>query len=194
MKINAKLATTRSVGSIPTPASLENQGLTQAGGHEGDKDSPKKPKELFQFSVNGEPKGQPRPRAFARNMGGGKFVARVYEAGTAAGYKSAIAMAAKEAGAAGRMLDVPICLTVKCRFPRPKSHYRTGKRSRELRDNPPHWHTKKPDGDNIIKAIKDALTQVGVWRDDSLVCDESILKIYGNGIPSTSIIIRSLEE
>jgi hypothetical protein len=44
-------------------------------------------------------------------MGGGKFVARVYEAGTAEGWKSAIATAAKEAGLAGLILEAPIALT-----------------------------------------------------------------------------------
>lgn len=43
------------------------------------------------FFIHGDPKPQPRPRAFARRMGA-KFVARVYDAGTAEGWKSQIAM------------------------------------------------------------------------------------------------------
>ena len=46
--------------------------------------------------VYGEPKGQPRPRAFAKPIGGGKFSARVYDAGTAEGWKSQIAQAFRQ--------------------------------------------------------------------------------------------------
>jgi len=46
------------------------------------------------FFVPGEPKGQPRPRAFARKMGD-KFVARVFDAATAEGWKGAIAAVAQ---------------------------------------------------------------------------------------------------
>ena len=46
------------------------------------------------FSVDGEPKAQPRPKAFARNFGN-KWQARVYDPGTAEGWKSLIAIAVK---------------------------------------------------------------------------------------------------
>ena len=36
----------------------------------------------IEFFVEGDPKPQPRPRAFARKIGN-KFMARVYDAGTA---------------------------------------------------------------------------------------------------------------
>jgi Holliday junction resolvase RusA-like endonuclease len=149
----------------------------------------------WELLVFGEPKGQPRPRAFARHMGGGKFVARVYESGTAEAYKSAIAAAAKEVDLAGADLQGPINLHVVCWFTRPKSHFRTGKRAAELREDAPVWHTKKPDGDNILKAIKDALTQVGAWRDDSQVARESIEKKFtGSSTPTTRIRVSFLEE
>ena len=37
--------------------------------------------------------------------------------------------------------------------------------------------TKKPDADNILKAISDALNGI-VYRDDSQVCDCSVVKLY----------------
>lgn len=49
---------------------------------------------MIQFRVYGVPKGQPRPKAFARNFGG-KWQARVYDPGTAESFKSAIAAAAQ---------------------------------------------------------------------------------------------------
>lgn len=47
------------------------------------------------FRVFGTPKAQPRPRAFAKQLGG-KAVARVYDAGTAEGWKGSIALAARQ--------------------------------------------------------------------------------------------------
>lgn len=38
--------------------------------------------------------------------------------------------------------------------------------------------TTKPDTDNYLKGVKDALKGV-IWRDDSLVCEEHPAKIYG---------------
>jgi hypothetical protein len=49
---------------------------------------------VISFRVDGLPKGQPRPRAFARKMGD-RFVARVFDAGTAEAWKSEIALAAR---------------------------------------------------------------------------------------------------
>ena len=48
----------------------------------------------IEFIVYGEPKAQARPRAFARKVGG-KFFARVYDAGTAEHWKSEIATCAR---------------------------------------------------------------------------------------------------
>lgn len=94
------------------------------------------------FRVYGEPRGQPRPRAFTRKMGD-KFVARVFEAGTAEGWKSLIA---KEAAA--HVPDVPIFGPVRVDafflFARPRSHYRTGKHADQLRADVPIWHVGNP--------------------------------------------------
>lgn len=39
------------------------------------------------------------------------------------------------------------------------------------------WYLSKPDLDNLVKAIKDALTGI-VWKDDALVCRELTSKEY----------------
>lgn len=64
--------------------------------------------------------------------------------------------------------EKPIRLLVKFYFLRPKSHYRTGKRSLFLRDSSPGYKTSKPDLDKLVRAIGDALTGV-VFKDDSQV-------------------------
>jgi Holliday junction resolvase RusA-like endonuclease len=131
------------------------------------------------FDVYGIPKAQPRPRAFARKMGN-KYVARVFEAGTAEEWKSLIAAAAKPHTPPTPILG-PVRVDLRFFFPRPKSHFLTGKNAAFLRDDAPWWHTAKPDRDNLEKAVLDALTQLGgFWRDDSQVCDGWVLKQYGS--------------
>jgi Holliday junction resolvase RusA-like endonuclease len=130
----------------------------------------------LKVDVAGEPKGQPRPRAFARKMGG-KYVARVYDAGTAEGWKSLVAAAVRP-----HLPDAPwtepLIVELSFTMPRPRGHFRTGKRAHELRDDAPSWHTGKPDGDNLAKAVLDTLSQIGLWRDDCQVVVLRVLKAY----------------
>ena len=146
------------------------------------------------FFVDGEPKGQPRPKAFARRFGD-KWQARVYDPGTAEGWKSQIAIAAKSHIPA-KPMEGPIRLDLEFFFARPKSHYRTGKLSGILRPDPPIWHEVKPDLDNLTKAVKDALTQLRFWRDDSQVCSGHWAKFYviAGGIPGCLIRVQALSE
>jgi Holliday junction resolvase RusA-like endonuclease len=146
----------------------------------------------FSFFVPGIPKAQPRPRAFARKMGNGKFAARVYEAGTAENWKSCIAIAARRYYPDRSSLTGPLMLDIEFAMPRPKSHFRSGKRSNELRDDAPRWHSAKPDCDNLAKAVMDALTQLGgFWIDDSQACIVRISKRYTSNDPGALIEIVS---
>ena len=138
--------------------------------------------------VLGDPKGQPRPKAFSR---GGH--ARVYDPGTAENFKSQIAMAVKEYGCAGLMLPMPLKVEITCYFKRPKSHYRSGKNADLLKAGLSEYHTSKPDFDNLGKAICDALTHLGVWKDDCQVVDGRIVKKYSGGAARTVITIKDAE-
>lgn len=120
------------------------------------------------FFAHGDPKGQPRPRAFAR---GGK--ARVFDPGTAEGWKSAVAVAAHPV-LVGNKFDGPLSVEIRCYFRRPKGH----STKRGLRPNAPLWMTSKPDGDNIAKAVLDALTSLGAWADDAQVACLVVEKLY----------------
>jgi Holliday junction resolvase RusA-like endonuclease len=42
-------------------------------------------------------------------------------------------------------------------------------------------HIKKPDADNLLKAVMDALTDIKVWRDDCLVFAPFVIKQYATG-------------
>lgn len=121
-----------------------------------------------EFFAPGLPKGQPRPRAFARN---GR--ANVYDPGTAEGWKSDIAVAAKPH--LGEKFEGALKVTLRFAMPRPKSHYRKDGTSRP---GIPEFFTKKPDADNLAKAVLDALTQLGAWHDDAQVVVLQISKRY----------------
>lgn len=84
----------------------------------------------------------------------------------------------------------PLDLHVAFFFPRPQSHYRTGKNAHELKPSAPSWHTSKPDADKLLRAIGDSLTGV-VARDDSQFAHVEAFKYYGS--PCAVVTVRSLE-
>ncbi len=51
-------------------------------------------------------------------------------------------------------------------------------------------HAKKPDIDNLVKAVMDAMTFAGVWRDDSLVWNVHATKIYAGKFPGVLIALN----
>jgi len=133
------------------------------------------------FKVEGIPKAQPRPRAFARKMGNGKFAARVYDAGTAEAWKSQIAVEAIKHRPEQLMVG-PIEVVLFFFMPRPRSHHKSGKPDRPLKDSAPMHPIGKPDCDNLAKAVLDCITQIGCfWRDDSQVVELTIVKAYPDG-------------
>ena len=69
--------------------------------------------------------------------------------------------------------DKPICLEVYWLFPYPKS---------ARKHEPGHLRAKitRPDTDNLNKLLKDVMTDMGFWKDDSLICIERIAKYYSD--------------
>jgi Holliday junction resolvase RusA-like endonuclease len=125
---------------------------------------------LYDVFVVGDPKGQPRPRAFARKGLG----VRVYDPGTAEGWKSQIALAFPRTIAAH---SGPVSAWFDFVFQRPKSHFRP---NGSLLPRAPRYHVHKPDADNLAKAALDALTTIGVWTDDAQVAMVAIQKRYAD--------------
>jgi Holliday junction resolvase RusA-like endonuclease len=134
---------------------------------------------LAEFFVSGNPKGQPRPRAFAR---GGK--ARVYDPGTAEGWKGQIALAAREHMPAAP-IDSAAGVQLQFMLPRPRGHFR----KHGLKADAPEFPLGKPDLDNLAKAVLDALVVIGFMRDDRLVRRLSISKHYAENGPGCHVRI-----
>lgn len=138
------------------------------------------PIEVF---VEGEPRGQPRVRPFLR--GGAP---RVYLPQTAAPWQDCIALAVKPF-----LPPEPVEGAVDVRatffFQRPQSHYGTGKNAKKLKESAPKHCTRKPDVDNLEKALTDCLTHCGVWKDDAQVVDIRIRKRWApDGAPAGAVL------
>lgn len=146
----------------------------------------------YTFFAQGDPKGQPRPRAFSR---GGH--ARVFDPGTAEGWKGQIALAAKPHIESQGQFVGPVDVRLGFYMPRPKGHYRImgGNRSNELSTTAPIFHAKKPDCDNLAKAVLDALTTLGAWQDDKQVVKLVVMKRYANikALCGCEITIKEIE-
>lgn len=120
-----------------------------------------------EFTVPGLPKGKARPRATFIN---GK--ARLYTPKTTVEFEGAVRKAA--APHFQTPIDGPVKLNIVAYFPMPKSW---SKRRRAEMDG--KHHTKKPDKDNVEKAICDGLNGTA-WVDDCLVADGRTVKRWAN--------------
>ena len=54
------------------------------------------------------------------------------------------------------------------------------------------WRVTRPDTDNLQKLLKDCMTRVGFWKDDSQVCVEMISKRWVRHKPGIGIKVVSL--
>lgn len=76
-------------------------------------------------------------------------------------------------------IDEPVYVRMVFTFQRPASHYRTGKNAHLLRDGAPDRPSGPPDLSKLARSTEDALTDAGVWRDDSRVVEyERLAKVY----------------
>lgn len=88
-----------------------------------------------------------------------------------------------------RLPDGPIALYIEFVMPRPKAHY--GKKG--LKASAPDYHINKPDMTKLIRSTEDALTDAGIWRDDSQVANQCAVKVYGDEV-GANITIYSGED
>lgn len=135
---------------------------------------------MIRFHVPGEPQGKGRAR-----VGRVGAHVRMFTPAKTAAYEGLVAHAAQSA-MAGRDLMKGACrieLDVVCTVPASWS----GKKQREALhgDIRP---TKKPDADNVLKAVCDGLNGV-VWADDVQAVEVSVLKRYGK-VPGVTVHVE----
>ena len=93
----------------------------------------------------------------------------LYESSKAVGpWRDKIRTAAFNKFAGHKPTVFPVEMGLEFYFPRPQSHFRTGKYAGEIKDSAPTRHTTKPDLDKLTRAVLDSLTGI-VYLDDSQV-------------------------
>jgi Holliday junction resolvase RusA-like endonuclease len=85
----------------------------------------------------------------------------------------------------------PLSLRLAFYFPRPTSHFGTGKNADRLKASAPKHHTKRPDADNLAKLVKDAMNGV-FYLDDAQVVRLRVKKEYSR-TPRTFVMLRRLK-
>lgn len=103
-------------------------------------------------------------------------------------FKALLQWEARAQGLPPAPWDGPLVLGVTFYLPRP---------ARLMRRRDPDGvvqHTGKPDVDNLVKAVQDALLGL-LWRDDSQICEVRARKFYAekDGRPRVELMVRVLE-
>jgi len=114
--------------------------------------------QVITIKIDAEPIGQPRPQV---SMRGGVPRAYVPAKHGSHALKEVIKLQAKQAMAGHDLMTGPVAVSVMMCFSRPKSHT---KKQRQC-----NWHCNKPDVDNALKLIFDAVNGI-IWHDDSQIC------------------------
>lgn len=140
------------------------------------------------FIVPGEPAGKGRHRA---SVVAGHV--HTYTPAATANYENLIKLcfmdALIEAGIKWE-LNGEYAVTVIAYFSIPKSKPKTWKILAAEKVIRP---TKKPDNDNILKSVCDALNGIA-WRDDSHVADTRVRKVYTDREPMVSVTIVDITD
>jgi Holliday junction resolvase RusA-like endonuclease len=131
---------------------------------------------LVEFFVPGHPRPRGSKRPFV-NRHTGKVA--MVDMGKGSGEWMGVVKRFAADAYADAPLSGPVELTLKFVLPRPKAHYRTGRRAAELRPDAPTWHASVPDADKLGRGVQDALRGV-LYGDDRQVASKSCFKVYGD--------------
>ncbi|PTS84009.1 RusA family crossover junction endodeoxyribonuclease [Pseudomonas sp. HMWF032] len=140
------------------------------------------------FVVPGEPVGKGRPKTSARKVGD-KVITRHYTPEKTANYEGLIAHAAHQAMAGRSLITGAVMVELFITVSVPQSWSKKRKLQALAGQIFP---VKKPDKDNIIKAIYDGLNGV-VWVDDVQAVDGRQRKRYGD-VPGVQVRVIPLIE
>lgn len=136
------------------------------------------------FTVPGAPVGKGRPKVSSR---GGKF-ARMYTPEKTVNYEGLVSLAATQAMAGRQPITGPAYVVMTITLPIPAS-WSKKKQAAALCGHV--YPTKKPDADNVVKALFDGMNGV-VWVDDVQACNLSLVKQYGP-TPGVHVIVEEIE-
>lgn len=86
----------------------------------------------------------------------------------------------------------PVMVDVTFWFPRPASHYGTGRNAGTVRATAPLVKTSAPDLDKLQRAVGDVLTQSGLLLDDRLIVEWSARKWWTSQVPQAVVTITEV--
>ncbi|MBB6446488.1 RusA family crossover junction endodeoxyribonuclease [Bacillus benzoevorans] len=138
---------------------------------------------MIKFTVYGTPVAQGRPRATTVNGN-----VRMYDPAKSRDFKKYVRLVASEHRPPS-LLDGPLAMKVNIYKPSLKSFSKKKTMAAEKGELRP---VTKPDVDNYVKGIKDALKSV-IWKDDSQVVDLHISKWYSE-TPRIEVSIKEIQE
>ena len=138
--------------------------------------------------------GIPRPQGSKRHVGRGIMV----EASKHVGQWRNDVMAAAAAAYRGAPITGPVRLEIMFLFPRPKSHFGTGRNVDKLKASAPVHYISRAHGDTskLIRSTEDAISASSgypVIEDDSQVVTLSVHKRYVTDAEGCGAIIRVIE-
>lgn len=144
---------------------------------------------MIQLVINGQPQALKRHRTY-QNKVGNKFITRRVD--PSEDDKEIMLWKCIAANKPDKPIEGPISLIVTFYMRRPKNHYGTGKNAGILKESAPRPVSIRPDLDNLIKFVCDALNGV-YFKDDSQIFNLSAKKLYTDGTPRTEIVIMNEE-
>lgn len=139
---------------------------------------------VIKFTVPGAPVGKGRPKVSTR---GGKF-AKMYTPEKTTNYETLVALAAQQAMVGRTLLSGPVEVRMAILLPVPASW---PKRKQAAALAGLVYPTKKPDADNVVKAIFDGINGV-VWNDDVQACDILVRKRYAE-TPGVQVLVKPID-
>jgi crossover junction endodeoxyribonuclease RusA len=130
--------------------------------------------------------GRPRPQGSMTLWTGGDGKERAKYGQAMVQHRNLAVGVLSEAWGGLAPCEVAVALRVTFTFPRPRSHYGTGRNAEVLKPNAPLWMSGVPDLDKLVRLIGDALVIAGVMKDDSQIICVRGEKVYGES-PSTFV-------
>lgn len=135
---------------------------------------------IFNFFIEGMPKGQARPRVVSKN-------GRTWAFSPKNEFRDSVLSHIKSnipAELRGKMpITSGLSVSIVFHMPRPKSVAKS-----EI------WHIKRPDIDNLIKAVLDAVNDTKIWEDDSQIYEIKSKKVYSDDKIGAEVSIECLKE
>ena len=101
----------------------------------------------------------------------------------------------------GPIIEGAVAIDIGFHFPRPKSHYGTGKNATKLKNSSPYWVSSRSCGDidKLLRSTFDALSAssggANLLKDDSQIAEVSSRKYYTDDRTSGAVItVKTLDD